>query len=76
MLFGKRNKAQFNESISNGDDEVANIELDGSGYSQNGKSMWRFRILGGKANGDNLNVRGNDVNISTDADGYSYIEFE
>ena len=76
MLFGKRNKAQFNESVFNGDDEVANIELDGSGYSQNGTSMWRFRILGGKANGDNLNVRGNDVNVSTDSDGYSYIEFE
>lgn len=76
MFFGKRRKAQFEEKVFDGDQEVASISLDGSGRSVNGRSFWGVNLLGGNLRGRELTVRGRKVRVARDKDGNEYIEFQ
>ena len=75
MFFCKRNKPEHNETICDGDKPVADINLDGSGYSSNGQSFFGFNLLDGSVDGDNLTMRGRPVNVS-EKDGNQYIELQ
>lgn len=73
MFFCKRNKPNHDETIYNGDEPVAKINLDGSGYANGGSTFFSFNLLGGSVDGDDLSMRGRRVNVS-EKDGSQYIE--
>jgi hypothetical protein len=75
MFFCERNKPEHNETIRNGDDPVADISLDGSGFSSNGQSFFGFNLIDGSVSGDDLTMRGRGVSIS-EKDGDRYIELK
>ena len=75
MFFCKRNKPEHNETVYNGEQPVAKINLDGSGYASNGQTYFGFNLLGGSVDGEELTMRGRRVSVS-DKDGTQYLELK